>query len=163
MLTADLSQSWYRKGRTGPRYIDASEAGYLRDAEVLVNIFGEHEGRERAELEAALEEYVGTGTDYKILRGFIKLLTDRCTFETTAAVEPLEIRRVLFLKVREFHPLGGNEEARSQVLQSVASELNCRPEELLAGLYADLPDKQRLIEFESLSASALLDLSLIHI
>ncbi|HEY0385750.1 MAG TPA: DUF790 family protein, partial [Pyrinomonadaceae bacterium] len=158
MLTADLSQSWYRNGRTGPRYLDTRGAGYLRDAEALINIFAAHEGLERAELDAALAEYVGTGTDYKIMRGLIKLLTDRCRFETATAIEPFEIRRALFLKAREFHPLKRGAGARAEVVEVVARALNCAPAELLAGLYADLPEKQRLIEFEALSASELLDL-----
>ena len=157
MLTADLAQSWYRKGRTGPRYIDTDDERYLNDAEALVQIFSAHEGRERAALDAALAEYVGTGTDYKILRGLIKLLMDRCTFETATTIEPFEIRRALFLKAREFHPLSATENARAQVVEKVARELNCSPEELLAGLYADLPEQQRLIEFESLGARELLD------
>jgi predicted nuclease of restriction endonuclease-like RecB superfamily len=158
MLTADLAQSWHRNGRTAPRYIDASDSRYLTDAEALINIFDEHMGKERSSLDAALEEYVGTGTDYKILRGLIKLLMDRCTFETATAVEPSEIRRALFLKAREFHPLGRNETARAEVLKEVAAALNCAPADLLAGLYADLPEQQRLIEFESLQARELLDL-----
>jgi predicted nuclease of restriction endonuclease-like RecB superfamily len=158
MLTADLAQSWYRKGRTGPRYIDAADERYLSDAEALIGIFAEQEGRERLSLEAALDEYVGTGTDYKILRGLIKLLTDRCAFETSSPIEPIEIRRVLFLKAREFHPVSQTEDVRAEVVASVARELNCAPDDLLAGLYADLPEKQRLIEFESLSARELLDL-----
>jgi uncharacterized protein len=157
MLTADLAQSWYRKGRTGPRYIDVADAGYLRDAESLISIFLAHEGLERAELNAALDEYVGTGTDYKILRGLIKLLTDRCAFETATKIEPSEIRRALFLKAREFHPLVKDEQARAQVVGAVARELVCKPEELSAWLYADLPEKQRLVEFESLKAGELLD------
>jgi predicted nuclease of restriction endonuclease-like RecB superfamily len=158
MLTADLAQSWYRKGKTAPRYIETADEGYLRDAEALISIFDAHERRERAELEAALDEYVGTGTDYKIMRGLIKLLMDRCAFETATKIEPLEIRRALFLKARELHPLGADTEARAETLKSVALELDCAPEELLAGLYADLPDKQRLVEFERLSAGELLDL-----
>ena len=158
MLTADLAQSWYRKGRVGPRYIAVGDARYLRDAEALISIFDEHLGRERSSLDAALAEYVGTGTDYKIMRGLIKLLMDRCTFETAATVEPSEIRRALFLKARELHPLGADAGARTRVVAEVAAALNCAPSELLAGLYADLPEQQRLIEFENLQAGELLDL-----
>ncbi len=158
MLTADLAQSWYRNGRTGPRYIDASDERYLNDAEALISIFASQEGRERASLDAALDEYVGTGTDYKILRGLIKLLTDRCAFETTSRIEPAEIRRALFLKSREFHPVSQTEGVRAQVVAEVARELICDAEDLLSSLYADLPEKQRLIEFESLSPQALLDI-----
>src|SRR5918911_2427883 len=106
MLTADLALSWQRGGRTGPRYIERDDATYLQEASDLIRIFREQEGQRRASLERALEEYVGVGTDYKILRGLIKLLMDRCRFETASgAGDPAEIRRVLFLKARQHHPL----------------------------------------------------------
>jgi uncharacterized protein len=158
MLTADLAQSWQRGGRTGPRYIEADDAGYLRDASELIRLFAEHEGRTRRELTEALEEYVGLGTDYKILRGLIKLLTDRCAFETASPVDPLEIRRALFLRARAFHPVVGDEDIRAQVLTETARELACAPEAVAAGLYADLPSNQKLVEFEQLTESELLDL-----
>jgi predicted nuclease of restriction endonuclease-like RecB superfamily len=157
MLTADLAQSWQRGGRTGPRYIETEDAGYLRDASELIKLFTEHEGRARGELDAALEAYVGLGTDYKILRGLIKLLMDRCTFETASPVDPAEIRRALFLQARAFHPVT-EENVRLEVLTAAAQELGHAPDVLLSGLYADLPANQKLIEFERLSESELLDL-----
>src|SRR5215212_6588371 len=105
MLTADLSLSWQRGEQIRPRYVEADDEEYLRAAEDLAALFESHEGRARASLEESLQEYVGTGTDYKILRGLIKLLTDRCEFETSSTVEPTEIRRALFLKARARHPV----------------------------------------------------------
>src|SRR5215210_4259862 len=105
MLTADLAMSWQRGDQIKPRYIDAEDEEYLRAAEDLIALFDGHHGRRRAALEESLQEYVGTGTDYRILRGLIKLLTDRCEFETRAPAEPSEIRRALFLKAREQHPV----------------------------------------------------------
>lgn len=157
MLTADLAQSWQRGGRTGPRYIETEDGDYLRDAAELIKLFIEHEGRARGELDAALEAYVGLGTDYKILRGVIKLLMDRCTFETASPVEPAEIRRALFLQARAFHPVT-EENVRAEVLTAAAHELGCAPDVLLSGLYADLPSNQKLIEFERLNEGELLDL-----
>src|SRR4051794_30489439 len=139
MLTADLAQSWLRGGRTGPRYIETADAGYLRDAAELIRLFTEHEGRSRQELVAALEEYVGLGTDYKIMRGLIKLLTDRCAFETVSAIDPVEIRRALFLKARAVHPLIDDEQLRAEVVRDAALAAGCAPEAIEAGLYADLP------------------------
>ena len=105
MLTADLALSWQRGEQIRPRYIDADDEEYLRVSEDLIALFVEHEGARRATLEESLADYVGTGTDYKILRGLIKLLTDRCEFETSAPADPVEIRRALFLKARALHPL----------------------------------------------------------
>jgi predicted nuclease of restriction endonuclease-like RecB superfamily len=159
MLTADLAQNRRRGNRVRPLYIPTDDAGYLEDASHLIELFHEHEGLARRELDQSLEAYVGTGTDYKILRGFIKLLTDRCDFDTSSAVDPVEIRRALFRKARAHHPLalaeGG---ARREVILEAARELACEPQVLMQRLYADLPENQTLTQFKPLDAAALLDL-----
>src|SRR6201990_782958 len=157
MLTSDLAVNRRRGDRIYPQLISTDNQGYLRDAEVLIEIFDEFQNKTRGELEKELEEYVGTGTDYKILRGLIKLLTDRCEFETSAPAEPFEIRRALFLKARALHPLT-SDEARAQVISEAARELACAPDELSAALYADLPENQKLKGFETISPPELLDL-----
>jgi hypothetical protein len=157
MLTADLAMSWQRGDRINPRYIDVEDEEYLRAAEDLVALFVSHDGRTRAALEESLQEYVGTGTDYRILRGLIKLLTDRCEFETSAPAEPTEIRRALFLKARARHPVVAAE-GRGELIGEVARELSCESAAIMDALYADLPDNQRLTAFEPLTAGELLDL-----
>ena len=157
MLTADLALSWQRGDQIRPRYIETEAEEYLREAEDLIALFAEHEGAPRASLEESLQEYVGTGTDYKILRGLIKLLTDRCEFETSAPADPSEIRRALFLKARARHPVVA-EEARAAVISEAARELACAPEALAESLYADLPENQKLTHFETISPGELLDL-----
>ena len=157
MLTADLAMSWQRGDRIHPRYIDAEDEEHLRAAEDLISLFASHDGRRRAALEESLQEYVGTGTDYRILRGLIKLLTDRCEFETSAPAEPAEIRRALFLKARGRHPVAG-EAARAELVAEAARELACEPAALLDALYADLPENQRLALFEPITPAELLDL-----
>ncbi|MCA1617967.1 MAG: DUF790 family protein [Acidobacteria bacterium] len=157
MLTADLAMSWQRGDQIRPRYIDAEDEEYLRAAEDLVAVFEAHAGRARAALEESLQEYVGTGTDYRTLRGLIKLLTDRCEFETSAPAEPSEIRRALFLKARARHPVA-TEGARAELVAEAARELSCEPEALADALYADLPENQRLALFEPITPAELLDL-----
>jgi predicted nuclease of restriction endonuclease-like RecB superfamily len=157
MLTADLAMSWRRGDQIKPRYIDTGEEDYLREAEDLIALFAQHEGETRAALEESLLDYVGTGTDYKILRGLIKLLTDRCEFETSAPAEPSEIRRAIFLKAKELHPVVGAE-VRAQLFAEAAREFVCEPEALADALYADLPENQRLVSFETISPNELLDL-----
>jgi predicted nuclease of restriction endonuclease-like RecB superfamily len=158
MLTADLSQSFRRGNRVRPLYIPPDDPDYLQDAAHLIKLFNEHEGRARRELDQALEEYVGIGTDYKILRGFIKLLMDRCSFETASAKDPVEIRRALFLKAPASHPVTQDESTRAGVIEETARELDCAPEAITQGLYADLPENQKLAEFELMNSTELLNL-----
>ncbi|MBC7912267.1 MAG: DUF790 family protein [Pyrinomonadaceae bacterium] len=157
MLTSDLAMSWRRGGRVRPYQVKTEDAVHLQEAHDLIAVFQQHEGRTRASLDEALNEYVGIGTDYKILRGLIKLLTDRCEFETPIATDPAEIRRAVFLAAKAFHPMTDNEEARASIANEAARELGCVPEMALDNLYADLPENQILSEFETLEAAELLD------
>src|SRR5438093_1386704 len=106
MLTADLAMSWRRGRRTGPRTVEVDDPVLLGTAGDLVELVREHAGRPRAELDRAFDEYIGAGTDYRTLRGLIKLLTDRCVFETASSVDPLALRREVFMRARAHHPVG---------------------------------------------------------
>jgi predicted nuclease of restriction endonuclease-like RecB superfamily len=155
MLTGDLALSYRRGNMVAPKHIETGDAKYLRVADDLVAIFRDHQGRPRAELDEELDQYVGAGTDYKILRGFIKLLSDRSTFETSVPVEPAELRRALFMKARLYHPATG--EARDEVISQVAAEMGCAIDDVTAHLYGDLPENQKLVAFDDLGAKELID------
>jgi uncharacterized protein len=157
MLTSDLAISRQRGKKIEPQYISPSDANFLQVATDLIAIVGQHIASRREELDAALAEYIGTGTDYRILRGLIKLLTDRCTFAVSRNVEPGDIRRALFFKAKAHHPVSASEHVRQQVIVETARELACSPDELIANLYADLPDNQRLIDFQEPAADELID------
>jgi predicted nuclease of restriction endonuclease-like RecB superfamily len=157
MLTADLAMSYRRGNRISPRYLQSDDPRHLQTAADLAIIVEQHRGRRRAELERALDEYIGVGTDYKILRGLIKLLTDRCEFETAGAKDPAEIRRALFTKAAAHHPVVADDQLRRRLIAEVAAELECSPEDVVVGLYADLSGNQRLVAFEEMSAEDLLD------
>jgi len=145
MLTADLAISFQRGDSIYPRRLEITDES-LRIAKDLIRIVAEHVNLRRAELNRALDEYVGTGTDYRILRGLIKLLVDACVFETGEGVEPAELRQKLFLKAKSHHPV--TPDKRSQLIAELAEEMGSTTETIAASLYADLSDNQRLIAFE---------------
>jgi len=157
MLTSDLAISWRRGDKITPRLLKTNDAGYLRDADILVKIFEEFAGKTRGELERELEEYVGTGTDYRILRGFIKLLSDRSEFETASVAEPSAIRQKVFLEAGKFQPVLPDSKQKSEVLKTVADEFQTDAETIVSSLYADLSAQQKLIRFETIAPADLLD------
>ncbi|MBI3652010.1 MAG: DUF790 family protein [Acidobacteria bacterium] len=157
MLTSDLAINKQRGQKIEPQYIAPQDANYRQVAGDLIAIVAQHTGCRREELDAALAAYIGTGTDYRILRGLIKLLTDRCRFEVSRDLDPAEIRRALFFKAKAHHPVSASENLRQQVIAEVATDLQCAPLELIANLYADLPDNQRLIDFAEPAADELLN------
>jgi len=153
MLTADLAISFQRGDNVHPRRMEPDESS-LQIAEDLIGIFAEQLHRRRSELDAELNEYVGTGTDYRILRGLIKLLLDACEFETGGAIEPGELRQQLFLKAKEHHPV--TPAIRQQLIAELAAELAVEQETIVDGLYADLSENQRLISFEAPTPAGLI-------
>lgn len=157
MLTADLSINYRRGTKVFPFLIKTDNEDYLRDAKNLIEIFQDLQGKSRGELEHELNEYVGIGTDYKILRGLIKLLMDRCEFETSSVADPSEIRQKVFLEARKFQPLFPDSEKRSEVLETVAKELNTTANIIESNLYADLPAQQKLVSFDETTPNNLLD------
>ncbi|MBO0860466.1 MAG: DUF790 family protein [Chloracidobacterium sp.] len=162
MLTSDLAMNYRRGNRITPRYLEPGDPRHLQTAADLTLIVEQNRGRRRAELVRALDEYIGVGTDYKILRGLIKLITDRCEFETSCAIDPQEIRRALFTKAAADHlkaerAIIDDDQLRQRLIAEVAIELECSPEEVMEGLYADLSGNQRLLAFEEMSAEDLLD------
>lgn len=154
MLTADLAIAFQRGDRIQPRRLEPDDA-HLSVAEDLIRIFAEHLNLRRAELNQALDEYVGTGTDYRILRGMIKLLMDVCEFQTGADIVPEQLRQKLFLKAKAHHPV--TPALRQQLLAELAEELGAEAETIAASLYADLTDNQRLIAFDAPEAAGLID------
>lgn len=153
MLTADLAISFQRGDKVHPRRMEPDETS-LQIAEDLIGIFAEQLQHRRSELDAELNEYVGTGTDYRIIRGLIKLLLDVCEFETGGAIDPAELRQKLFLKAKEHHPL--TPAIRQQLIAELAAEMAVEPAMIADGLYADLSDNQRLISFEAPTPAGLI-------
>jgi predicted nuclease of restriction endonuclease-like RecB superfamily len=126
MLTADLALDELAARRQISRVTSSGTRSTCARPKTWSRSSSRTSGRARASLEESLQEYVGTGTDYKILRGLIKLLTDRCEFETSSPVEPTEIRRALFLKARRITP-SIDEESRAELFAESARELRATP------------------------------------
>ncbi len=57
MLTSDLAINWRRGNKIFPRLIKTDNANYLRDAEILIEIFDEFQNKTRGELERELDEF----------------------------------------------------------------------------------------------------------
>lgn len=155
MLTSDLAIHWQRGNRITPRYLEPGSDTYLAAAEGLIAIVREYIGERQTDLDRALDDFIGTGTEYRILRGMIKLLTDRCRFDTVSPMEPSELRNRLFLLAREHHPV--NESNRHEVIGLLAGELGCESDAIEESLFADLSGNQKLLEFAEISPEDLLD------
>jgi len=155
VLTADLARSRRSDGQIRPSFIDPDEQRYRETAKELIGIFERHLGEPKGELEDTIDELTVSDTDYKIVQGLAKLLTDECEFEVIAPVEPREIRQELFEVANGNQPIVrqptlGDDTNSLWVYSTVADRLGISLEECYRGMYADLEENKRLVRFGDL-------------
>ena len=152
MLTADLARSRTDGDTITPLFIDPDDERYRETAAELIEIYTEHLGEPKGELEETIDQLTIADTDYKIVQGLAKLLTDECEFEVIAPVDPQEIRQRLFEKANESYPVVrqptlGDDTQPLDVYSNVADRLGISLEECYKGMYADLDENRRLVRF----------------
>jgi predicted nuclease of restriction endonuclease-like RecB superfamily len=157
VLTATLARSRTTDETVTPLFIDSDEARYRETARELIQLFEEHLGEPKGNLEDTIDELTVADTDYKIVQGLAKLLTDECEFEMVAPVEPREIRRRLFEKANERSPIVrqptlGEDTQKLEVYSAVADELGISLEDCYRGMYADLEANKRLVRIGTRTA-----------
>ena len=155
MLTADLARSRRSDGQIRPAFIDPDEQRYRETAKELIGIFEDHLGEPKGDLEDTIDELTITDTDYKIVQGLAKLLQDESGFEVYAPVEPREIRQELFAVANENQPIVrqptlADDTNSLWVYSTVADRLGISLEECYRGMYADLEENKRLVQFGDL-------------
>ena len=87
-------------------------------------------------------------------QGVEKLLLDRTKFDTSANEELIEFRHKIFSQATKLLTLDSLDVDTFR--HSLGSRFGSSPEELSSKLYADLPDRQRILSFNSYSPERLL-------
>jgi predicted nuclease of restriction endonuclease-like RecB superfamily len=152
VLTANLARSRTHDGSVSSLFIDADEQHYRDTAEELIQVFEDHLGEPKGDLEDTIDQLTIADTDYKVVQGLAKLLKDGCEFGTVAAADPREIRQELFEKANESYPIVrqstlGEDTQKLEVYSTVADRLGISLEECYRGMHADLEDNKRLVRF----------------
>lgn len=150
MLTGDLLRVRFRKGRIHLPFIDDRDADHLGIAETLIRVFEEHAGGTRQELDEELTDTTGAGTDFLFHRGLAKLLRDRCTFESASPVDPVELRRRIFVAAAAAYRNTDQVRIdRDAILAEAAGAASLDPLQADGTFYADLKEAERLESFKS--------------
>jgi len=146
VLTKDLLRVSRAGGGYHPQFARDEPAARETAARAL-GVFQGHVGRSRSDLEAALADVEADAPDFKLVRGFAKLLEREATFETRAAVDPVRAREAAF---EASEAVGVVTEAeRDEALARAAERLDVAPAEAADSLYADLEPRQVLAAFDS--------------
>jgi uncharacterized protein len=167
MLTGDLVRAKTVRGRVIPLYIDREAAHWLEVAESLLLLFREGTGMTRGQIEREVDALFGAGGKAtQVYRGLAKVIEDRAEFEVVADIPPEEVREKVFtaaaIERRRLKalPAGPGRRAtfrRDEVVSAVAGELALAPKAVLSALFADLRDENRLLRFEDITATRLID------
>jgi len=147
VLTVDLVTARRRGDLLQVPSLDAEARARVEElAGVYLEIARAHVGRSREELEATWRAVEIAPHERRLGDGVLKLVSDRCVFETAADIEPAELRADVFLNASAARraPDAGGRLAREAVLAAVAGARGLSVEELERGLYADLHGAERL-------------------
>lgn len=144
MLPPDLIRARRRKGTIRLTY---ASKDHLSLAKTLNEVYEEHVGRTRGELNGALSGCEELGFNYKLVRGLSAVLEDRCVFESRSSVPPVEARRALFEEAAR--RVIATEDDRKRALAAVAFRMGVSTLDLDRSLYADLDGERELSAFEA--------------
>ncbi len=152
VLTRDLLRFKIADGRVLPGLLRATPAN-RELAERLLAFWSQGCGQCRGDLEDAAMPILHQSRALLIGRGLQKLILDRCRFVEPASSEAL--RTLAFAASAELlrAPLQTSDEHRA----AVAERVGLPADELMARLYADLPDAAVLEEAPALSADRLIE------
>ncbi len=160
MLPTDLLIARPNGETIVPKHL-AANAHHLNLATTLINLFQQAKGSTQGELDRQLQELEGDNTDYRIQRGLAYLLKSDAfsQFEIVSPLDPQELRQQVFALSAQAAPLP---QTATQTLQTLADRLSLQlerevlPEQIRAGLYADLSENRILTQFDAPSPEALL-------
>jgi len=150
MLPSELIVVRYRENKAVPL-----ELGVVPDTleliTQLIEVFEKAVGGTRGALQETLSLFEADETNYKQKRGLAHLLSSfYSNFEAVSPLEPEALRYKVFVEAAKSPP---NALSRRQVLETVAGQLSegshsVAPEEVQAGLYADLEHRAILTNFQ---------------
>ncbi len=149
MLPKELLRYRIESGQIRPAFLDTASPRYSRVASELIAAFDKQVGNTQGELDEAVEKYAAGRTDYRIVRGLAHVITSFAEFEAST-VDSAKLRSAVFERAAEGWPVvrhqtSPSETDRHSVLEAVAAEFDLPVSQLEDDLYADLPERRRLI------------------
>ncbi len=159
MLPSELLMQRFQGEEIIPKRLPLQPASVAM-AEELIALFQAATGDSREELNTQLQVLEGEDTDYRVKRGLAHALsTSFSTFEVRSPLDPAMLRQRVFECSAQTVP---SPQTSSQTLSHLANALSrelereVSPEQIRAGLYADLPDNHILTQFDAPTPDALI-------
>nr|WP_282594140.1 DUF790 family protein [Halorientalis brevis] len=142
-MTKDLLRVSRAGGGFQPQFAGDS------DRPLAARVIGTYQGHvdhPRSDLDDALTDLERDADDFKLVRGFAKLLDREATFETRAPVDPRRAREAAFTAAESVGV--ASETDREQALSRAADRLGTAASDVAAALYADREQRQVLTSLD---------------
>ncbi len=160
MLTADHVDARKQGDQLVLRRLDAKD---LREAHELAGAFLEaataHVGQTQSEVTEAWQAIETSARKRKLAAGLRKLVEDGCVFDEESGLDPLTVRRDVFLRATRsrrtrdvLRPFD-----RDAVIEAIASSLGQAPAEIERALFADLRGEHVLRSAPVVDAASIVD------
>jgi predicted nuclease of restriction endonuclease-like RecB superfamily len=141
VLTKDLLRVSRAGGGYQPRFTDPDDEAL---AARVLGVYQGHVGERREALEAGLTNLEREADDFKLVRGFAKLLEREAVFETRAPIDPVRARTAAFEAAESVGVVTDAE--REAALDRAAERLDSDPGAVEASLFADRETEQVLVD-----------------
>ncbi len=159
MLPSELLMQRFQGEAVVPKRLPLDVAS-VATANELIALFQDAKGDSREGLNTRLQVLEGEDIDYRVKRGLAhSLSTSFCTFEVRSPLDPAMLRQRVFERSAHTVPsLQASEHTLSHLADALSRELerDVSPEQIRAGLYADLPDNHILTQFDTPTPEALI-------
>lgn len=140
MLTADLVHVHRRGDRLQVVPLSEPDRKRARElADAAISLIKAHFGLPRGALLDAWNGMPVPPSETRLARGLWKLALDHCDFDEGDALDPVALRRDLFLRAASARQRGDRAFDRSALLHEAAEARQVGPAAIEAALYADLP------------------------
>src|SRR5207237_3499599 len=137
MLTGTMVRVRFARDRVLRHYLNTADPSWREVAVRLLELFHGQEGRTRGELEDERREAFGDDPGQLVHQGLVKLLEDRCEFETVSGHPPEQLRELVFRHASEARQSDAPFD-RHAVLAAVGAGVGLDAAQVEQGLFADL-------------------------
>ncbi|HSO35639.1 MAG TPA: DUF790 family protein [Labilithrix sp.] len=160
MLTADHVDARKKGDQLVLRRLDARDLGEAQElASAYLEAATAHVGRAQAELAEAWQAIETNARQRRLAAGLRKLVEDGCVFDEESALDPVAIRRAIFLRATQsrrtrdvLRPFD-----REAVVQEIAASLGQTSDAVERALFADLHGEHVLRSAPASDAASVVD------
>ncbi|MBF0370628.1 MAG: DUF790 family protein [Magnetococcales bacterium] len=153
MLTRDLLRYATQSRRILPRFVDPKNQNLINLIKELIGLYSEGKGQSREELGEVIQPILNAYRSPLIAKGLNKLLLNRCDFQE--AEEGLDLFRLGVFETASKRLAEKGMGDLEKYREVVAGDVNIDPDQLGVRLFSDLPDRQPLAQFRTITPQAL--------